>query len=74
MCESVFFARVSRDVVFASTAGIYKFNFYVFADTFQMAIAPQLPSIGSGEATALLGRTFVGAATRMRLDLIGRPK
>src|SRR5260370_2574992 len=40
MCESVFFARVSRDVVFAGTPPISKFTFSIFSHPFQLALAP----------------------------------
>ena len=59
-------------MVFAGTGGVDELDLDVFADAVQVAIAPQLPSIGGGGTAALLRRAVVGAAGGMRLDLIRR--
>jgi hypothetical protein len=72
MRQRVFFAGIVGDVVFTGTGRVDKLNFNVFTDAFEMTIAPQLPGIRSGGAAAFPGRAIVGAAGRMRLDLIRR--
>jgi hypothetical protein len=59
-------------VIFAGTAGVDEFELNVFADVFEIAVAPQFPGIGRGRSSALLGRPIIAAAGRMGLDFIGR--
>src|SRR5437588_7459524 len=70
VCESVFFTGVSRDVVFAGTAGVHKFDLDIFANAFQMTITPHLPGRSCCRTASLFRRTIVGAASGMRFNLI----
>src|SRR5439155_17512262 len=70
VCESVFFTGVSRDVVFAGTAGVHKFDLDIFANAFQMTITPHLPGRSCCRTASLFRRTIVGAASGMSFNLI----
>src|SRR4029077_1612032 len=72
MRQRVFFAGVSRDVVFAGTGGVDELDLDVFAHAVQVAITPQLPGISCCRTAALFRRTAVRAAGGMRLNLIRR--
>lgn len=71
MSKSVFFARIAGDVIFARARGINKLDFDIFSDSFQVAIAPLLPSVANGIPSTLLKGTLVSAASGMRVDLVG---
>ena len=72
MGAGVFFCRVGREVILAAAGGIDEFEFDVVADTFEMAIAPELPVVSRRRAAALPHRAIVGSASRMRIDFVRR--
>jgi hypothetical protein len=59
-------------VIFAGAVGVDEFDFDVFANVFEVAVAPEFPGIGGGRAAALLGWAIVGAAGGVRLDFVRR--
>jgi hypothetical protein len=70
--QSVFLAGIAGDVILARATGINKFDFNVFADPFEVAVAPQLPRVGGGRTASLLRWSIVNTAGGMRLNFIGR--
>src|SRR5207253_7678299 len=71
--QGVLFRRVHGHAEFARHGGVDEFDNNVGSDTLDPAIPPLLERIGGGSATALFGRTLIGAAGGMVLDFVRRP-
>src|SRR5689334_6835377 len=73
MQKGVFFRWVHRQVIFARTAGVYKFQNNVFAYAFEVAPAPGFKRIGGGRTPTLFHGPIISATCGVRFHLISGP-
>src|SRR5438067_252873 len=72
MQQRVLFIGVLGNAKFARAGRIDKFDLDAVAHALQITVEPDLEGIGRGVAATLLDGPLVGAAGRVRFDLVGR--